>query len=152
MPWHSKKKKYLASRLKKESKRKFLLEMGIFLLFSRLHQLHTDIHSPGDSFFLRSEKQISVHRNLPPPLRMATRLLSRPTMTSHIHGKLIRIPRLHENRTRAGEFANEAFSRTHVTDDTPRSDSFQNVIAVPCDEVAVVDDVFLACTELVTDG
>ena len=58
-------------------------------------------------------------------------------------GKCLGIPRLHEHRPRSSEFAYQSLTRGHVRHDTARGHTLENVLAVPGDEVAVVDDVLL---------
>jgi hypothetical protein len=69
-------------------------------------------------------------------------------MRSSIHSHRHRIASLHENSSRPRELAHKAFTSSQVADDAARRNTLERVLAVPRDEVAVVDDVFLAFAEL----
>lgn len=69
-------------------------------------------------------------------------------MRSSVHGHGHRIASLHEDSSRTGELAYKAFTSGQVTDDTARRNTLKRVVAVPRDQVAVVDDILLAFTEL----
>ena len=58
------------------------------------------------------------------------------------------IPGLDENGARARELAHQAFARGKARDQAARSDAFQDVLGVPSDEMAVVDNVLFAVHEL----
>ena len=62
---------------------------------------------------------------------------------AHPHGERCRIARLHEHGARARKFANQALSRAYAGDNTSTGHSFHDIFAVPCYQVAVVDDVLL---------
>jgi hypothetical protein len=69
-------------------------------------------------------------------------------MRSSIHSHRHRIASLHENCPRPRKLAHQAFASSQVADDAARRDTLERVLTVPRDEVAVVDDVFLAFAEL----
>lgn len=58
------------------------------------------------------------------------------------------VSRLHEHGAGTGKLADQSLTRCDPGHDASRSSAFQNVLAVPGDEVAVIDDVFLAFDEL----
>ena len=60
----------------------------------------------------------------------------------------LRIPRLHIKRPWPGEFTDQTFARADAGDDAARCDALERVLAVPGNEVAVVDDVAFAVREL----
>lgn len=62
-----------------------------------------------------------------------------------------RIPRLKENSAGASKLAHETFTRSEASDDAAASDTLHDVLEVPGDEVAVVDDVLLAVGEVLAD-
>lgn len=47
-----------------------------------------------------------------------------------------------------GEFTHKAFASAHAADEATTSDALNHVVGGPGDEVAVVDDVFLAFAQL----
>lgn len=49
-----------------------------------------------------------------------------------------------------GEFADQSFARAQVTENPTTGNTLQDIIAIPCYEMAVVDDVLLARLELFT--
>ena len=49
---------------------------------------------------------------------------------------------------RTSELANKTFTRAKFANDTSAGDSLEHVVTVPRNEVAIVDDVFLTCSEL----
>lgn len=59
-----------------------------------------------------------------------------------------RIPCLHEHCARPRELADETFARADARYDAARRRALEDVLAVPSDEVAVVNDVFLTWDEL----
>ena len=59
-----------------------------------------------------------------------------------------RVPRLHENSSRACELAHQTLPGRKVANNTSGGDALEHVLAVPGDEVAIVDDVLLAFAEL----
>ena len=64
-------------------------------------------------------------------------------MGAHPHCERCRIARLHKHGTGASKFADQTFSRADAGDDASTGHSFHDVFAVPCYQVAVVDDVLL---------
>ena len=72
----------------------------------------------------------------------------RRRMRSTIHGHSHRIASLHENGSRTHKLAHKAFTRRQVADNTARCNPLERVLAVPRNEVAVVDDVLFAFAEL----
>ena len=70
-------------------------------------------------------------------------LLSRQPRT-----KLPRIPRLHEHCPRPRELAHQALPCHGVGNNAPRGDALEHVLAVPGDEVVIVDVVFFVFGEL----
>lgn len=84
--------------------------------------------------------------HLPPHLRVRLRILQRlPGQPSR---ELARIPRLHEDGAGACELAHEALGGGDVGDDAARGDALEDVLAVPRDEVVVVDVVLFVFLEL----
>lgn len=69
-------------------------------------------------------------------------------MSSHISAKLGRVSCLHEHCAWSGELANQALTSAQIANDATTGDSFENVVAVPRDEVAVVDDILLLLSQL----
>jgi hypothetical protein len=67
---------------------------------------------------------------------------------SSIHSHRHRIASLHENSSRTCEFAHQAFASSQVANNAARRNPLERVLAVPRDQVAVVDDVFFAFAEL----
>ena len=70
-------------------------------------------------------------------------------MRAHPHGESGRVARLHEDGAGTGEFADEPLAGADTRDDAAARDALHDVLAVPGDEVAVVDDVFFFWLELV---
>lgn len=68
------------------------------------------------------------------------------SMGCHVRSELRRIPRLKENGSGTLEFTYEAFASTEIADDATTGDSFEHVVAVPRNKMAVVDNVLLAVT------
>lgn len=62
--------------------------------------------------------------------------------------KCRRIPRLHKHRPRPRELADQPLAARKTANDTARGRTLEDVLAVPGDEVSVVDDVFLVGLEL----
>jgi hypothetical protein len=62
------------------------------------------------------------------------------------HGRSV--PRLQKDGARASEFADKSFTGGHAGDQTSGSDAFELVLAVPCDKMSVIDNVFFVCLEL----
>jgi len=60
----------------------------------------------------------------------------------------LRIPRLHEHCARPCELTDQALTCRHVRHDTAGYHTLEDVLAVPRDEVAVVDDVLFVLGEL----
>ena len=71
-------------------------------------------------------------------------------MRVHRHGHRQRVPGLHEDRTRAAELTDQALTGRDVADDASGRDTFEDVLAVPGNEVTVVYDVLLALSKLYT--
>ena len=63
--------------------------------------------------------------------------------------KRLRIPRLHENRPRACELTNQTLPGHHIRYDAAGCDALEDVLAVPRNEVTVVDDVLLVFLQLI---
>jgi len=53
------------------------------------------------------------------------------------------IPRLHKYGAGPRKLAHETLARSKIAYDTPASNALENVLAVPSNEVTVVDDVLL---------
>ena len=64
-------------------------------------------------------------------------------------GEALRIPGLDEDSAGTCELAYQAFTRSHATDDTTRGNALENVLGVPGNEMAVVDNVSLTILELI---
>lgn len=60
----------------------------------------------------------------------------------------LRVAGLDEDGAGPRELADEALARRHAGNDAARSDALEHVLAVPRDQVAVVDDVTLVLLEL----
>lgn len=69
-------------------------------------------------------------------------LILRSTSTQ-AHRERCQISRLYEHSPRSCKLAHQTFSRADTGDDTTARHALHDVFAVPGDEVAVVDDVFL---------
>ena len=69
-------------------------------------------------------------------------------MGSTIHGHGHRIASLHEHRSRTHKFAHKTFAGSQIADNAARRNPLERVLAVPRNEVAVVDDVLFAFAEL----
>ncbi len=54
----------------------------------------------------------------------------------------------HQQKRLTGEFTGQALGRSHAGDDTAACDALEHVLAIPSDQVAVVDKVFLLGLEL----
>lgn len=74
------------------------------------------------------------------------------TMGGHPLRERLRVARLDEDGAGPGELADEALGGRHVGDDAARRDALENVLAVPSDQVAVVDNVPLALLQLERAG
>lgn len=59
-----------------------------------------------------------------------------------------RISGLYENCAGPSELADETFSRGHSRNDAARCYSFHNILCVPGDKVAIVDDILLSIEQL----
>ena len=70
-------------------------------------------------------------------------------MRSTIHRHGYRVASLHEDRTRPHKLAHKAFAGSQIADNAARRNPLERVLAVPRDEVAVVDDVLFAFAELI---
>lgn len=84
----------------------------------------------------------------PTPSILGKYLLCSASVCSHVLGKGSRIASLHKHGAGTREFAHQTFARAHVADDAATRHSFEDVVAVPRDQVAIVDDVFFAFPEL----
>ena len=71
-----------------------------------------------------------------------------PSLRTHPHGKLRRIPRLHEDRPGAGELADQAFTTADAGDDSSTGHTLHHILAIPGNQMAVVEDVLLTLDEL----
>ena len=60
----------------------------------------------------------------------------------------LRIPRLHVDRSGTGELAHQPFVGRHAGDDAAGRRALEDILAVPSDEVAVVDDIPFTFDEL----
>ena len=69
-------------------------------------------------------------------------------MRSTIHRHSHRIASLHEDSSRPHKLAHKAFAGSQIADNAARRNPLERVLAVPRDEMAVVDDVFFAFAEL----
>lgn len=69
-------------------------------------------------------------------------------MGCHVRSELRRIPRLQENGSGALEFTHKTFASAEIANDATTGNPFEHVVAIPRNEMAVVDDVFLAITQL----
>jgi hypothetical protein len=70
-------------------------------------------------------------------------------MRSSIHGHSHRIASLHEYSSRTHKFAHKTFAGSQIADNAARRNPLERVLAVPRDEMAVVDDVLFAFAELI---
>lgn len=61
----------------------------------------------------------------------------------------LRIPRLHKYRSRTSKLANQTLTREHVADNTTRGHALENILAVPSNQVPVVDDILFIFLELI---
>lgn len=59
-----------------------------------------------------------------------------------------RVPSLDEDSTRTSKLAHQTFTCCKTRDDATRGDTLHYVLAVPCNEVAVVGNVLLALDQL----
>ena len=69
-------------------------------------------------------------------------------MRSTIHGHGHRVASLHKHGSRTHKLAHKAFAGSQIADNAARRDPLERVLAVPRDEMAVVDDVLFAFAEL----
>jgi hypothetical protein len=60
----------------------------------------------------------------------------------------LRIPRLQEDRPRTGELADETFAGADSADDASRRHALHDVLAIPRDKMAIVDDIAFALNQL----
>ena len=79
---------------------------------------------------------------------------SRVPISNIIHhdntiGRTHRIPRLDKDGARASELADEALCRRQTRDDTTRCHPFHDILGIPGDEVAIVNDVLLSIDKLI---
>lgn len=70
-------------------------------------------------------------------------LHSRPTIRSQPKRKRLRIPRLHKYRPGSRKLTHQPFASMYIRQDAARRHALKDVFAVPSNQVAVVDDVFL---------
>ena len=82
------------------------------------------------------------HSRMYLPLRRTT------SVSGHIHHKCRRVPRLHENRTRAGKLAHQAFARSFAGYDASACRPFKYILAVPSHKMAVVNDILFVGLQL----
>lgn len=64
------------------------------------------------------------------------------------HRKSLCVPGLHEHRSWTSEFANQPLASHQVGHDTARRDALEDILAVPSNEMPVVDDVLLVLLQL----
>lgn len=69
-------------------------------------------------------------------------------MSLDIDGESLGVPSLHENGPRSSKLADQAFTGSNARYDTPAAHTLHNIFAVPGDEMAVVDNVFLVRLQL----
>ncbi len=81
----------------------------------------------------------------PPTFPLYTSIRRR---TTHMRCESDRIPCLHIHRSRPRELAYETLTGRHARYDSTRCNALEDVLTVPGDEVAVVDDVALAFYQL----
>lgn len=67
---------------------------------------------------------------------------------SNLSAKRIQIPRLKIHRPRTGEFASQSFSRTEPRDYAARRHPLDHVLAVPGDEMTIIDVIGFAIGKL----
>ncbi len=84
-----------------------------------------------------------------PPIIDLARRLHRRGLPRRPSNKSLRIPRLHVDCPGTGEFAHQPLTGRDAGDDAAGGHALEYVLAVPGDEVAVVDDVAFAFHELV---
>lgn len=53
-----------------------------------------------------------------------------------------------QNIPRTGKLADQSFASAEIRDDAAARDAFEDVFAVPCDKVTVVDDISFSFVEL----
>jgi hypothetical protein len=85
------------------------------------------------------------HKKFPTLSNSSQRMVSN---SSNISLKRLSVARLHVDGPGPREFTDQALARRDATDDTAGRRALEDVLAVPRDQVAVVDDVFLAFDEL----
>lgn len=64
------------------------------------------------------------------------------------HRKSLCVPGLHEDSSWTGEFADQPLASHQVRHDTAGRDALEDILAVPSNEMPVVDDVFLVFLQL----
>jgi hypothetical protein len=69
-------------------------------------------------------------------------------MRSTIHRHSHRIASLHKHSSRTHKLAHKTFAGSQIADNAARRNPLERVLAVPRNEVAVVDDVLFAFAEL----
>jgi hypothetical protein len=70
-------------------------------------------------------------------------------MRSTIHSHGHRIASLHKHSSRTHKLAHKAFAGSQIADNAARRNPLERVLAVPRDEMAVVDDVLFAFAKLI---
>ena len=69
-------------------------------------------------------------------------------MRSTVHGHGQRIASLHKHSSRSHKLAHKPFAGSQIADNAARRNPLERVLAVPRDEMAVVDDILFAFAEL----
>lgn len=70
------------------------------------------------------------------------------SLSSHPLGESGWVPCLQEDGPGTGKFAHEPFSGCHTGNNTPRGDALKDVLRIPRNEMAVIDNISLAFLEL----
>jgi len=79
-------------------------------------------------------------------IQLGPKSCRRMRSTIHRHGH--RVASLHEDSSRPHKLAHKAFAGSQIADNAARRNALKRVLAVPRDEMAVVDDVLFAFAEL----
>lgn len=74
---------------------------------------------------------------------MSRNTLCLRSMSAHPHGESSRVAGLHEHCSRASELAYQTFARADAGDYTTTRNTLHDILTVPGDEVAVIDNVLL---------
>ena len=69
-------------------------------------------------------------------------------MGGHPSRKRRGIPRLHDHRPRSREFTNQPLTAADTGDDASARYPLHHIFAIPCHQMAVVNDIFLAFDQL----